>query len=69
MSLQLLKEEAEKLKNKGNDFFKKGDYTEAISMYTQGLQTCPLAYDKERSILYANRAAAKSKCLVMLFHQ
>ena len=60
---ELLKEEAEKLKNKGNDFFKKGDYMEAISMYTQGLQTCPLAYDKERSILYANRAAAKSKSL------
>lgn len=35
-------------------------------MYTLGLQTCPLAYSKERSILYANRAAAKIICLVMM---
>lgn len=60
---ETLREEAEKLKNQGNDFFKKGDYAEAVSMYTQGLQTCPLAYNKERSILYANRAAAKAKLL------
>lgn len=60
---ETLKEEAEKLKNQGNDCFKKGEYLEAVSMYTQGLQTCPLAYSKERSILYANRAAAKSKLL------
>lgn len=60
---EAFREEAEKLKNQGNDFFKKGDYMEAVSIYTQGLQTCPLAYNKERSILYANRAAAKSKLL------
>lgn len=35
-------------------------------MYTQGLRTCPLAYSKERSILYANRAAAKLICLVTM---
>lgn len=58
-----LKNEAEEHKTKGNDFFNKGEYEEAISMYTQGLQTCPLMYSKERSILFANRAAAKSKCL------
>ncbi|XP_017893186.1 tetratricopeptide repeat protein 1 [Ceratina calcarata] len=58
-----LKNEAEECKTKGNEFFNKGEYQEAISMYTQGLQTCPLAYSKERSILYANRAAAKSKSL------
>ncbi|KOC70399.1 Tetratricopeptide repeat protein 1 [Habropoda laboriosa] len=60
---ETLKNEAEKHKNKGNDYFKSGEYTQAILMYTQGIQTCPLAYSKERSILYANRAAAKSKCL------
>ncbi|XP_031832295.2 tetratricopeptide repeat domain 1 [Nomia melanderi] len=58
-----LRDEAEKLKNRGNALFKSGEYVEAISIYTQGIQTCPLAYSKERSILYANRAAAKSKCL------
>lgn len=60
---ETLKEEAEKYKNKGNEYFKSGEYMQAISMYTQGIQTCPLAYSRERSILYANRAAAKSKCL------
>lgn len=58
-----LKEEAEKLKNEGNELFKNESYTEAISKYTEGLRTCSLAYNKERSILYANRAAAKSKSL------
>ncbi|XP_076765303.1 tetratricopeptide repeat domain 1 [Xylocopa sonorina] len=58
-----LRDDAEKHKNKGNDYFKSGEYKEAISMYTLGIQTCPLAYSKERSILYANRAAAKLKCL------
>ncbi|XP_076249778.1 tetratricopeptide repeat domain 1 [Calliopsis andreniformis] len=58
-----LRNKAERLKNEGNELFKSEQYMEAISVYTQGIQTCPLAYDKERSILYANRAAAKSKCL------
>lgn len=63
---QTLKAEAEKYKDKGNDLFKSEEYQEAISMYTEGLRTCPLAYSKERSILYANRAAAKLICLVMV---
>ncbi|XP_076294042.1 tetratricopeptide repeat domain 1 [Lasioglossum baleicum] len=60
---QSLRDQAEKLKNQGNQLFKNEEYMEAISTYTEGIQTCPLAYAKERSILYANRAAAKSKCL------
>ncbi|XP_043794641.1 tetratricopeptide repeat protein 1 [Apis laboriosa] len=60
---ETLKAEAEKYKNEGNDLFKREEYLEAISVYTQGIQTCPLAYSKERSVLYANRAAAKLKCL------
>lgn len=59
---ETLKDEAEKLKNEGNVLFKEGDYTKAMLLYTQGLQTCPLAYSKERAILYSNRAAAKVKC-------
>ncbi|KAL0105114.1 hypothetical protein PUN28_016637 [Cardiocondyla obscurior] len=60
--LEELKCEAEKLKQTGNELFKNGEYIQAISQYTQGLQTCPLVYNKERAILYANRAAAKAKC-------
>ncbi|XP_011340290.1 tetratricopeptide repeat protein 1 isoform X2 [Ooceraea biroi] len=59
---EAIKNEAEKLKQVGNDFFKNAEYVQAISQYTQALQICPLAYSKERSILYANRAAAKAKC-------
>ncbi|XP_076625056.1 tetratricopeptide repeat domain 1 [Colletes latitarsis] len=60
---ETFRNEAAKLKDEGNDLFKSGEYTKAISVYTQGIQTCPLSYSKERSVLYANRAAAKSKCL------
>lgn len=63
--LQALKDEAEKLKNEGNALFKTSEYVQAILVYTQGLQACPLVYSKERSILYANRAAAKAKCQVI----
>lgn len=66
--LQSFKDEAEKLKNEGNIFFKDGEYMKAISLYTQGLQTCPLMYSKERAILYSNRAAAKIKCLVRILY-
>ncbi|XP_011864928.1 PREDICTED: tetratricopeptide repeat protein 1 [Vollenhovia emeryi] len=59
---EALKCQAESLKQVGNDLFKSGEYVQAISRYTQGLQTCPLAFSNERSILYANRAAARAKC-------
>ncbi|XP_012281528.1 tetratricopeptide repeat protein 1 [Orussus abietinus] len=55
-----LRKEAETLKNEGNSLFKIGEFKQASSAYTHGLQTCPLAFSNDRSILYANRAAAKS---------
>lgn len=57
-----LRKDAEELKNQGNNHFKSSNYDKAIETYTQGIQTCPLAFDNDRAILYANRAAAKSKC-------
>lgn len=59
---EAFKGEAENLKQTGNDLFKNGEFVPAISQYTKALEICPLAYSKERSILYANRAAAKAKC-------
>ncbi|XP_015594924.1 tetratricopeptide repeat protein 1 [Cephus cinctus] len=56
--------DAEALKNEGNTKFKNGEYKEAVIIYTRGIQTCPLTFDKDRAILYANRAAAKSKYMV-----
>ncbi|GLH16937.1 Tetratricopeptide repeat protein 1 [Gryllus bimaculatus] len=53
--------EADICKAKGNDQFKSGAYRESIQNYTLGLRTCPLAFPKERSIMFSNRAAAKMK--------
>lgn len=61
-----MKCEAENLKQTGNDLFKNCEYISAISQYSQALQICPLVYSKERSILHANRAAAKAKCQVLV---
>ncbi|KAG8172985.1 hypothetical protein JTE90_023256 [Oedothorax gibbosus] len=56
--LQKLKEEAITLKNSGNESFEKGDFKEAITFYTKAMNTCPLIYQSDRSILYTNRAAS-----------
>ncbi|GCB60515.1 hypothetical protein scyTo_0012753 [Scyliorhinus torazame] len=49
------------LKEVGNGQFKKGEYTEAENSYTEALGVCPAYYQKDRSILYSNRAAARMK--------
>lgn len=55
------------LKNKGNDLFAKGLYEEAASTYTEALRVCPLSFEKDRAILYANRGAARVKCSVCIY--
>lgn len=59
--LELRYKEALELKSKGNDEFKDTKYIESIATYTKALKLCPLSYIKDRSILYANRAASKVK--------
>nr|BAN20706.1 conserved hypothetical protein [Riptortus pedestris] len=59
--LQRLKSEAEQLKATGNQQFKNQEFRESAFTYTSALRICPLAFAKDRSILYANRAAAKIK--------
>ncbi|XP_077992499.1 uncharacterized protein LOC144446576 [Glandiceps talaboti] len=54
---EIRKDEAQELKNKGNEFYKNEEYGEAIDAYTNALLTCPLCYKKERAIMYSNRAA------------
>ncbi|NXM71002.1 TTC1 protein, partial [Serilophus lunatus] len=49
------------LKEKGNEQFKKGDYGEAEDSYTKALQVCPACFQKDRAVLFSNRAAAKMK--------
>ncbi|ELR55138.1 Tetratricopeptide repeat protein 1, partial [Bos mutus] len=55
------REESSRLKEEGNEQFKKGDYIEAESSYTRALQTCPSCFQKDRSVLFSNRAAARMK--------
>ncbi|CAK7304932.1 tetratricopeptide repeat protein 1 [Vulpes vulpes] len=58
---QKRREESTRLKEEGNVQFKKGDYIEAESSYSQALQMCPSCFQKDRSILFSNRAAARMK--------
>lgn len=53
--------EAIEQKNEGNNKFKDGLYEDAADTYTKGLKMCPISYNKDRAILYANRAAARAK--------
>lgn len=53
--------EANEYKQKGNEQFKNGEFGESCKTYTQALRICPLAFDKDRAMLYSNRAAAKMK--------
>ncbi|XP_007464473.1 PREDICTED: tetratricopeptide repeat protein 1 [Lipotes vexillifer] len=55
------REESSRLKEEGNEQFKKGDYIEAEGTYSRALQLCPSSFQKDRSILFSNRAAARMK--------
>jgi hypothetical protein len=59
--LKRLRKEAETCKSKGNEQFKAGDYQGSAQSYTLALRTCPLTFDKDRAVMYSNRAAAKVK--------
>jgi len=56
-----LKNEAEELKEKGNQQFRLGEFRESAITYTVALRTCPISYPMDRSVLYSNRAASKMK--------
>ncbi|NXD52827.1 TTC1 protein, partial [Corvus moneduloides] len=58
---QKRRKESKGLKEKGNEHFKKGDYGEAEDSYTKALQICPACFQKDRAVLFSNRAAAKMK--------
>ncbi|NWX83683.1 TTC1 protein, partial [Nothoprocta pentlandii] len=58
---QTRRKESTTLKEKGNEQFKKGEYGEAEDSYTRALQICPACFQKDRAVLFSNRAAAKMK--------
>uniref|UniRef100_A0A182P8P7 Uncharacterized protein n=1 Tax=Anopheles epiroticus TaxID=199890 RepID=A0A182P8P7_9DIPT len=55
------KTKADVLKQQGNELFKAGEHIRSVELYTQALRLCPLDCNEARAILYANRAAAKTK--------
>lgn len=55
------KAKASELKAQANELYKEGEYQRSADLYTAALRICPVDFSSERSILYANRAAAKTK--------
>ncbi|XP_046851684.1 tetratricopeptide repeat protein 1-like [Xenia sp. Carnegie-2017] len=53
--------EALELKKKGNDHFRRQEYTEAQDLYTKAIKYCPKEETENKSIFYANRAACCQK--------
>ena len=50
-----------KMKESGNKLIRNNEYKESIAVYTDALNVCPLCFNEDRSILFANRAVAKLK--------
>lgn len=51
-------QEADKIKNEGNTFFRSGDYNEAVRCYTEAIAKCPENDAHLKSTFFQNRAAA-----------
>ena len=51
-------ERALEVKLKGNELFKKNEFEDAISLYTEAIALCPPGKTSDLSIMYQNRAAA-----------
>ena len=49
------------MKDSGNKLIQNNENNEAIAIYTEALNLCPLCFKEDRSILFANRAVAKLK--------
>lgn len=55
------KNQAQSHKEEGNKLFKEQNYKEAIKCYGKALRLCPVAFPKDRAIMYSNRAACWMK--------
>ncbi|XP_054831528.1 tetratricopeptide repeat protein 1 [Eublepharis macularius] len=58
---QKRRDESTKLKEEGNEQFKRREYEEAEDSYSKALEVCPACCSTDRSVLYSNRAAARMK--------
>ncbi|XP_054263982.1 mitochondrial import receptor subunit TOM70-like [Macrosteles quadrilineatus] len=50
-------ERAEQIKRAGNDFFKKGEYLDALRCYSEAIDLCPASETTIQATYYQNRAA------------
>jgi hypothetical protein len=55
------------MKESGNKLIQNDENNEAIAIYTEALSICPLCFKDDRSILFANRAAAKLKVVSICY--
>ncbi|CAL8071196.1 unnamed protein product [Calicophoron daubneyi] len=55
------KTRATEMKDQGNKLFREEKFAEAIQVYTEALELSPLCFEKERSVLFSNRAACHAK--------
>lgn len=55
------KAKSQLIKDEGNIKFRNCEFDDAIAAYTEALDICPLMFLKERSVMFANRAACKMK--------
>ncbi|VDD80984.1 unnamed protein product [Mesocestoides corti] len=58
--LEKNKNDAVLLKEDGNSKFKERAFGEALSLYTDALDKCPLKFSEERAKIFSNRAACHS---------
>jgi len=54
-------DEPEKLKEAGNDAFKRGNYDDALECYTKAIRKTKDTFEKQKAVYYKNRAACHLK--------
>jgi hypothetical protein len=60
--------EAQAIKNTGNELFKQENLQEALETYTKALRICPISSKKERSVFHSNRSACYYKLVKVPFN-
>jgi len=59
--LEARHKESLELKTSANQRYVSNEFEEAVSIYSEALDKCPLKFKEDRAIFYSNRAAAKLK--------
>ena len=65
--LEARHKESLELKTSANQRYVSNEFEEAVSIYSEALDKCPLKFKEDRAIFYSNRAAAKLKMVSNLY--